>query len=73
MMRFYNGAVAQSALYNIGIDCSLNKEIDLSYLFGLVLKYSYKFLADYLSLFLGVGNAFELVKESVLSVYSYEI
>lgn len=54
---------------DVGIYRSLREELDALKLRGLLIKYFYKFAADYLSLLLGVADSGKEIKETVGSIY----
>ena len=56
------------ALDDVGVNCALSQELNAVLLARLFLKYADKLGADDFSLFFGLGNACELVKEAVNSV-----
>ena len=65
--------LAVSRFDNVGIDGALRKEADIAELCGLLLKDSYKLLADDFPLSFGVGNTFYLAEETLGSIDSYKL
>ena len=63
MMAFDNGGIAKAAFNNIGVNCTLQKEVNLAQFFGFFIKNFYKFRADYFTLLLRVGYAFKLCQK----------
>ena len=62
-----------TALNNVGVDCTLAKEVDAVELACLLLEYADELCADNLALLLWVCNVLELAEETVCSVYIYKV
>ena len=74
MMRLDDsGFSAETRFNNVGINCSLSKEIDCSDLLCFFLKYSYELSADNLTLMLRLRFAGKFYVKSVLCIYSYKV
>ena len=73
MVALDDGGIAEAGLDHVGVNGTLDEEIDLADFFGLGFKDADELLADDLALGLGLGYARKLREEAVLGVHADKV